>query len=202
MSPSPRFRGNNLGHKTSLPTNRLKTKPMVILTKFSSGRGAAAAAQPDWTTATTRSRAMAMSVSLPTGAVVAAPTKVPATLCRYGSRIVAILASALRLASHCQQLLSRVLLSLCLRAALLASGLLGLSQSVVQTCQATTRLSRQATWMLWDSTHTRRLRKKIEFEFFTLILGAGGNNLCLVIFWPGWGVLGLAVLALSAWHGG
>lgn len=43
----------------------------------------------------------------------------------------------------------------------------------------------------WDSKQGRRLRKKVEFEFFVLILGCG-NGFALVILWPGWLLVGLA----------
>ncbi|KAI1352470.1 hypothetical protein F5Y01DRAFT_95623 [Xylaria sp. FL0043] len=149
---------------------------------------------------------MAIAVSLSPGAIVTAPTKTPATIGRHGSQIFIILVSALRLASHYQRLLSGAFLPLFLQASLLAAGLLGLGQSIsVQTCRARSimchaaRHLKRATRTLWKSTQMRRLRKKIEFEFFTLILGAGGNNLCLVLFWPGWGV-GLAAFVLLAWY--
>jgi len=51
------------------------------------------------------------------------------------------------------------------------------------------------TWSAWDSKPVRRLRKKVEFEFFVLLLGCG-NTLFLMVFWPGWiplGCLGWAV---------
>ncbi|KAI0424518.1 hypothetical protein F5Y09DRAFT_138577 [Xylaria sp. FL1042] len=161
-----------------------------------------------WTPIIVGTGVMAIALSLPPGAIVAAPTKIPTTIGHYGSQLFTILVSTLRLASHYQRLLSRAFLPLFLQASILAAGLLGLGRFVsMRTCQVTriiayhtARLSKQAAWRLWNSTHTRRLRKKIEFEFFTLILGAGGNNLCLVLFWPGWGVLGLAVFVLSVWY--
>ncbi|KAI0529937.1 hypothetical protein GGR58DRAFT_518855 [Xylaria digitata] len=150
---------------------------------------------------------MNMSIFLPTGAIIAAPTNDPATISRAGARVFAIPVSTLRLAGYCQQLLSSALLSLLIQVSLWASILLGLGQSTFMkifratktTAYRSGRLSRKAAWALWDSARMRQLRKKIEFEFFTLILGAGGSNLCLVIFWPGWGILGLAAFILSAW---
>lgn len=52
----------------------------------------------------------------------------------------------------------------------------------------------EITWTAWNSSQVRRLRKKLEFEFFVLILGCG-NSLCLAVFWPGWFVIGLLYLA-------
>jgi hypothetical protein len=50
-----------------------------------------------------------------------------------------------------------------------------------------------AAWSAWNSDQGRRLRKKLEFEFFVLILGCG-NSLCLAVFWPGWLIIGLLYL--------
>ncbi|KAL1847549.1 hypothetical protein Daus18300_013918 [Diaporthe australafricana] len=52
----------------------------------------------------------------------------------------------------------------------------------------------ETVWSAWNSNQGRRLRKKLEFEFFVLILGCG-NSLCLAVFWPGWFVIGLVYLA-------
>lgn len=49
----------------------------------------------------------------------------------------------------------------------------------------------------WNSSQGRRLRKKLEFEFFVLILGCG-NSLCLAVFWPGWFIIGLLYLTWTA----
>ncbi|KAG6355799.1 hypothetical protein INS49_003765 [Diaporthe citri] len=55
----------------------------------------------------------------------------------------------------------------------------------------------EIAWSAWNSTQVRRLRKKLEFEFFVLILGCG-NSLCLAVFWPGWFIIGLLYLAWTA----
>lgn len=55
----------------------------------------------------------------------------------------------------------------------------------------------------WNSKQSRRLQKKVEFEFFVLILGCG-NSFCLVVFWPGWILIGLVYLlwtVLRCWAG-
>lgn len=49
---------------------------------------------------------------------------------------------------------------------------------------------------IWDTPTTRRLRQKIVFEFMTFILGAG-NNIFLVIFWPGSLLLGATALTIQ-----
>ncbi|KAI0466036.1 hypothetical protein F4859DRAFT_341340 [Xylaria cf. heliscus] len=149
-----------------------------------------------------------MSLALSTGAFIAASAKNPATSSPHGSWIFTTLASTLHLAGYYQRHLHNALLPLFLQASLFASRLLHLGQTAsVRTFQTTGRilyysiqLSKQTAWKLWDSTQGRRFRKKIEFEFFTLILGGGGNNLCLVIFWPGWGILAVAGFVFSAWY--
>ncbi|KAI1431318.1 hypothetical protein GGR50DRAFT_85648 [Xylaria sp. CBS 124048] len=151
-----------------------------------------------------------MSIPLPTGAIFAASSRDPTIACPGGYWLLATLASALRFAGDCQQLLTGTLLPVMLLSSFRQAALVVwrvLQQAwftSIQTYQAATsvlchsiRLSRQATWATWNSKQMKRLRRKIEFEFFTLILGAGGNNLCLVIFWPGWGVLALGALVAS-----
>jgi hypothetical protein len=56
--------------------------------------------------------------------------------------------------------------------------------------------TRQLAWRLWDSKPSRRFRRKLEFEFFILILGPGGNALFLLLFWPGWLMVLVGVWAL------
>lgn len=50
---------------------------------------------------------------------------------------------------------------------------------------------------VWSSRKIKRLRKQIEFEFFVLILSPSGNNLFLLVFWPGWLLIAAAIWALS-----
>ncbi|KAJ9162221.1 hypothetical protein NKR19_g1564 [Coniochaeta hoffmannii] len=52
---------------------------------------------------------------------------------------------------------------------------------------------------IWNSRRIRRLRKRIEFEFFVLILSPSGNNLFLLLFWPGWLLIAAAAWSLSIW---
>lgn len=65
---------------------------------------------------------------------------------------------------------------------------------VLASTAALTRLA----WSAWDSKPGRRLRKKLEFELFVLILGCG-NGFCLLVFWPGWILIGLAYLVYLIW---
>jgi hypothetical protein len=59
-----------------------------------------------------------------------------------------------------------------------------------------TILSGKAIKGVWDSKSVVTLRNKVFHEFATFILG-GGNGIFLMIFWPGWWVLGGTVWA--AW---
>ncbi|KAF3024821.1 hypothetical protein E8E14_009935 [Neopestalotiopsis sp. 37M] len=59
----------------------------------------------------------------------------------------------------------------------------------------TTRLSQNAALAMWDSAQVRRLRKKLEMEFFTFILGCG-NVLCVMMFWPGWWLMAMIVIVI------
>lgn len=85
--------------------------------------------------------------------------------------------------------------------AILTHLVLGCSIALLQTYlvakDLTTRSAStlgEIAWSAWNSSHVNRLRKKLEFEFFVLILGCG-NSLCLAVFWPGWFIIGLLYLA-------
>ncbi|KAK3306414.1 uncharacterized protein B0T15DRAFT_491964 [Chaetomium strumarium] len=59
-------------------------------------------------------------------------------------------------------------------------------------------LTKRLAWAGWDCKRSRRLRKRLEFELFVLLLGPGGNALLLMVFWPGW--LMLALLGWGLWR--
>ncbi|KAI1123457.1 hypothetical protein F5Y10DRAFT_54261 [Nemania abortiva] len=199
--------GTTLTIKLELPQAYLDNRCVTRLSSFVGADTLAPAAQSGGT----RSRAMNMSLTLctTTGAIIAAPTS-SATVTQYTSRGAPALGPALRLASRCQRLLSNALLFFLIRASMLASGLLHLGrpgavrmfQTIRSIVYNSFQVSRKAAWALWDGQYGRRLRKKMEFEFFTLILGGGGNNLCLFLFWPGWAVLALVAFILSVWFTG
>ncbi|KAH8912682.1 hypothetical protein BR93DRAFT_93519 [Coniochaeta sp. PMI_546] len=63
----------------------------------------------------------------------------------------------------------------------------------------TASILRSMTRAVWNSRKIKRLRKRIEFEFFVLILSPSGNNLFLLVFWPGWILIAAAVWGLSMW---
>ncbi|GAB1318565.1 ABC transmembrane type-1 domain-containing protein [Madurella fahalii] len=58
-------------------------------------------------------------------------------------------------------------------------------------------LSRHVAWSLWDCKPSRRFRKRLEFELYTMLVGPGGNAVLLLIFWPGWT---LAFLIWALWR--
>ena len=135
--------------------------------------------------------------------VMAAPT-MDSNRLLHNSDIVSTLAPTLRVALQCQQLLSTASLFVVLRASLITSHILYASQSFAVWSVVTSRfillsivaLSGKAWLAVWNSPTTKRIRKKVVFEFFTLILGCG-NNFCLLVFWPGWWVLGF--IGLMIW---
>lgn len=127
-----------------------------------------------------------------------------------GSDVISNLGPLLSLALRFQQMLSTATLVLFIRtifaarlvatALFLTSRLAALQALIVSrtltmtTASLTTRLCNT----IWDSKRSRRLRKKLEFELFTLILGPGGNALLLLLFWPGWLLLGAIFFGLRA----
>ncbi|KAI1186679.1 hypothetical protein F5B17DRAFT_431365 [Nemania serpens] len=196
------------GRKPHSPQATLETNSMTIMSNRFEGGCDAAAARLDRTTAPAGFRAMNLPLSFPTatGTVINGLTRNPSTVSWRRSRMLVTLVPALRLAGHYERLFASALWALLLQASLSTLGLLRLSQCAsIRTLQVTRsvayhsiRLSKRAAWAMWDSTQARRLRKKIEFEFFTLLLGVG-NNFFLIILWPGWGILGLVALMLWAW---
>ncbi|CAN8102025.1 unnamed protein product [Discula destructiva] len=91
----------------------------------------------------------------------------------------------------------------------LAHLLFGFNIAALQTLLIARELATMAVTALsqiargaWNSKQSRRLRKKLEFEFFVLILGTG-NGIILLVFWPGWILIGLVYLIylLCSWAG-
>lgn len=123
---------------------------------------------------------------------------------RNSSDIISTLAPTLQVALECKRLLSTASLFVLVRTYFIASQVLFASQNIAIQSLVTSRLLlftalslwKKAWWTVWDSRTTRRLRKKVVFEFFTLILGCG-NSFCLLVFWPGWWILGF--IGLMTW---
>jgi hypothetical protein len=55
----------------------------------------------------------------------------------------------------------------------------------------TSKVSLQGSWEV-----TEKLRSKLFFELVVFFLGPGGNNLLLMVFWPGWIVVGGGVYGI------
>ncbi|KAM0818244.1 hypothetical protein AB5N19_04053 [Seiridium cardinale] len=119
------------------------------------------------------------------------------------SGVIGALGPLLGYTLRCQQILSDITLFIVLRSYLIASHLLFLTRILATQAVIiskfllfnTGHISSRAIRSIWDSPGTRRLRKKLELEFFTFILG-GGNSVCLLMFWPGWWVLGFVTLTI------
>jgi len=60
----------------------------------------------------------------------------------------------------------------------------GLAISKSSLVRVTVAIARGA-WLAWDSKAMRRLKGKLAFEFFTLMLTTG-HHICVVLLWPGW----------------
>lgn len=141
----------------------------------------------------------------------AAPTMGPNSALRQDSRLSSVAGQVLRFASRSQQALISVTQSLFLRAYFAAIFalyyVLFVAQIFVfQTYSASRFVAVRATSALVSKCQTvrnsrriTRLRKRIEFELFVLILSPSGNNLFLLLFWPGWLVIAAAVGCLSIW---
>ncbi|KAI1857489.1 hypothetical protein JX265_011224 [Neoarthrinium moseri] len=137
-------------------------------------------------------------------ALISTPGSRQTILLGQGSDIIAALGPTLEVAVQCQQMLSGLSLFLFLRTYFAVSCLLFASRIVAVQSAFVSRFMLLQTAMLskrfgravWNSQPIRRLRKKLQFEFFTFVLG-GGNSLCLLLFWPGWWILGL--MTITAW---
>jgi hypothetical protein len=144
-------------------------------------------------------------------AILAAPTSEPSVALRPRFDLVSALLPAARLLLRFRTAISSVSLFLLLRvwvAASLAFGSLFIaSRLTIWHALLMARLltvnsalfAASAVSTVWNHKASRRLKKKLEFEFFVLILGPGGNALCLAIFWPGW-IIAIAAV-WSVWSG-
>ncbi|KAK0641966.1 hypothetical protein B0T16DRAFT_461988 [Cercophora newfieldiana] len=143
--------------------------------------------------------------------LLAAPTSKPNVALRPSADVISSIGPLLNLAVWFQQILSSATLLLFFRTYLAArvigaALLFGSRIAALNTLFACRLLAvrsgamtKQCLTALWDSQRSKRLRKKLEYEFFVLILGPMGNLVCLALFWPGWVVLGAMGWAL--WPG-
>ncbi|KAF7539601.1 hypothetical protein G7Z17_g12399 [Cylindrodendrum hubeiense] len=117
------------------------------------------------------------------------------------SDIIRLLGPALEIAFRFQSLISSVSLFLCLRAWFLATvtlaNILYASKIVALQALIATKfgafhsytMSTRAADGVWNSKSIQKLRKKLFYEFAVFILG-GGNCVFILVFWPGWWVIG------------
>ncbi|KAI6087727.1 hypothetical protein F4821DRAFT_103462 [Hypoxylon rubiginosum] len=127
-------------------------------------------------------------------ALIAAPTKEPRPVVHASSGIAAILAPTLVAVLQFHQLFGAASLFLGIRVSWLAWQIFCAGRIFTYQLSLALELSVRAGKAIWNTKTVRRLRKKFVFELYTLLLGSGGNNLFLVLFWPGWWVLGFVVL--------
>lgn len=117
------------------------------------------------------------------------------------------ISNSLYLAAILQQLLSTTTIFLLFRTYLLSLFLLQKSYHasqvlLIRSLYASSLLCKTASWTskrgmraLWKTTEGTR--KKLFREFMIFILG-GGNQLILIVFWPGWLLIGGSIWGL--WH--
>ncbi|KAH8891793.1 hypothetical protein GQ53DRAFT_781547 [Thozetella sp. PMI_491] len=146
-------------------------------------------------------------------AILAASTSEPSVALRQRSDLLSIFGPLVRVAPRFQQAVSSAVYLAIVRSYLVASiltaSLLVASKfTITNTLRLASflaahslALAKFVSWKVWDSKSCRRLRKKVQFEFFVLILGPGGNALILMLFWPGWIVAIAAIWALWSWTG-
>lgn len=112
--------------------------------------------------------------------------------------ITSHLAPTLAYIFHLQRVLSSVSVFFCLRAYFLAIATVYDGRIVgFHTYWATrfgTAMSGKLVYGTWESRVIRALRRRVFHEFATFILGCG-NGLILMLFWPGWLILGGATCA-------
>lgn len=140
--------------------------------------------------------------------LLAAPTSTPSVALRQSADVISSFGPLLQLAVSFQQILSTATILLSIRAyvafrvictALLIAGRIAAFNALFLSKMLATQviaMTTQASVALWDAPSSRRLRKKLEREFFILFLGPG-NLLCLMLFWPGW--ILLAAMGWALW---
>ncbi|KAI8956546.1 hypothetical protein F5Y11DRAFT_361634 [Daldinia sp. FL1419] len=128
-------------------------------------------------------------------AIIAAPTKESRATTNLNARIIAIFMPTLSIILQCQRITAITSTSLRVKASWLAWQLPLALRVFVDRLNLASRLIGYRVAILgratWETKPIQRLRKKIMFEFFALLLGSCGNSLCLLLFWPGWWLLGL-----------
>jgi hypothetical protein len=142
------------------------------------------------------------------------PSPNPSTLLapsnKQNQNVLSLLAPALThsyyLAILFQRILSTTTIFLFFRAYILSTILLRQSFYAsqilfMQSYYASAVLAKQLCWTSKVALHISRkesekLRNKLIFEFMVFVLGSGGNSLLLIVFWPGWIVVGGGVYGI------
>ncbi|KAI1413861.1 hypothetical protein F5Y13DRAFT_179229 [Hypoxylon sp. FL1857] len=137
--------------------------------------------------------------------IIATPTKEPRAVIQPSFDVVAVFAPTLLIIIQCQQLLGAASLSCYSQAHWLTWQFFRLGWIIASQLYVASSFFRARIMALgriiWETKTIQRLKKRIVFEFFTLMLGSGGNCMCLIVFWPGWWVLGLIGLAVRFCYG-
>jgi hypothetical protein len=144
------------------------------------------------------------------------PSPIPSTILaapnKQNQNDLSLLAPALThsyyLATIFQKILSTTTLFLFFRAHILSSSLLRQSFCAsqilfMQSYYVSALLAKQLFWTSKVSLQgswevTEKLRSKLFFELVVFFLGPGGNNLLLMVFWPGWIVVGGGVYGICS----
>ncbi|KAI2472499.1 hypothetical protein F4781DRAFT_363898 [Annulohypoxylon bovei var. microspora] len=128
-------------------------------------------------------------------AIIAAPTKEPRAVIQQSFGIAEVFAPTLVAILQYQQLFGIAFLSLYNRAHWLTWQIYRVCEIITSQAYVASRYFQYHVAIIvraiWKAKTVQSLRKKIVFEFFALFLGSGGNSLCLLLFWPGWWVVGL-----------
>lgn len=128
-------------------------------------------------------------------AIIAAPTKEPRAVSQQSLSVATVFAPTFVTILQCQQLLDAILFSLHGRAHWIIWRMLDVCYIIASQAYIASSYCQHygiaVAKALWRTRIVQALGKKIAFEFFTLFLGSGGNALCLLLFWPGWWVIGL-----------
>ncbi|KAI0889494.1 uncharacterized protein GGS22DRAFT_136 [Annulohypoxylon maeteangense] len=128
-------------------------------------------------------------------AIIAAQTKESRSTSQQSFSIATVFTPMLMTILRCQQLLGIATLSLHRQACWLVWQIFQICSIIANKAHGVLRGAQyHAVVMIrtvWEARFLQSLRKKIAFELFTLFLGAGGNSLCLLLFWPGWWVVAL-----------
>ncbi|KAI9163879.1 hypothetical protein HJFPF1_05509 [Paramyrothecium foliicola] len=142
------------------------------------------------------------------GAIITASRVEPAVPFNPSSDLIAILGPTVRYAGYVQAVIQSLSIFLVLQAYALASitfaTALYASRFIAFQAYLATKFgafhaylaSAKAASEVYRSKTLKMLRRKLFFEFAVFVLGGSGNAMILMIFWPGWLVIGGASYAV------